>query len=148
MADRTPRDQATREADERTKGWERPTLLPTPKPKDGLKFRWVRASTLGQGDNKNVSSRFREGYVPVLAKDYPELRVVSDFDSRFPENIEVGGLILCAIPTEVAAQRTEYQERMAASQMDAVDRSYLRESDARMPVLKPERQTKTSFGRG
>lgn len=148
MVDRTPREQATREVDQRNKGWQRPTLLPTPNPKDGLKFRWVRTSTLGQGDNKNVSSRFREGYVPVLAKDYPELKVVADFDSRWPENIEVGGLILCAIPTEIAQQRSEYQDHMAASQMDAVDRSYLRESDARMPVLKPERHTKTSFGRG
>jgi hypothetical protein len=31
--------------------------------------------------------------------------------------------------------------------MQAVDNSYLRNSDPRMPVLKPERATRTSFGK-
>ncbi len=146
--DRTPRAQTTREGGERRKGWTKPSLLPTPEPRDGLKFRWVRTSTLGQEDNKNVSSRFREGYTPVLAKDFPELRVVPDHNSRFPENLEVGGLILCSIPTEFAQERIEGQAEQAQAQMDAVDRNYMRESDPRMPVLKPERSTRTTFGRG
>jgi hypothetical protein len=29
-----------------------------------------------------------------------------------------------------------------------VDRSYLRENDPRMPLLNPERSTRTTFGRG
>ncbi len=148
MADRTPRAQGTREASERRKGWQKPSLLPTPDPKDGLKFRWVRTSTLGQEDNKNVSSRFREGYSPVLSKDFPELKVMSDHNSRFPENIEVGGLLLCSIPAEFAEERTEGQAAMAQEQMEAVDRSYMRESDPRMPMLKPERTSKvTNFGK-
>lgn len=147
MADRTPRAQSTREDGVRKKGWQRPSLLPTPEPKDGLKFRWVRASTLGQEDNKNVSSRFREGYVPVLAKDYPELKVLPDHNSRFPENLEVGGLILCSIPVELAEDREQGQLEQAKSQMDAVDRNYMRESDPRMPMLRPERSTKVTFGR-
>lgn len=147
MADRTPRAQSTREHGVRKKGWQRPSLLPTPEPKDGLKFRWVRASTLGQEDNKNVSSRFREGYVPVLAKDYPELKVIPDHNSRFPENLEVGGLILCSIPVEIAEEREYGQLEQAQSQMDAVDRNFMRESDPRMPVLRPERSTKVTFGR-
>lgn len=147
MADRTPRTQTTREGGERKKGWQRPSLLPTPDPKDGLKFRWVRTSTLGQEDNKNVSSRFREGYVPVKAADYPELKVLPDHNSRFPENLEVGGLILCSIPAEFAEEREEGQLQQAQSQMDAVDRNYMRESDPRMPMLRPERSTKVTFGR-
>lgn len=147
MADRTPRALTTREGGERKKGWQRPSLLPTPEPKDGLKFRWVRTSTLGQEDNKNVSSRFREGYTPVLAKDFPELKVLPDHNSRFPENLEVGGLILCSIPTEFAEERIEGQLEQARAQIDAVDRNYMRENDPRMPLLKPERSTKTTFGR-
>lgn len=147
MADRTPRAQTTREGSVRRKGWERPSLLPTPEPRDGLKFRWVRTSTLGQEDNKNVSSRFREGYTPVLAKDFPELKVLPDHNSRFPENLEVGGLILCSIPTEFAEERTEGQLEQAQAQIDAVDRNYMRENDPRMPKLRPERSTKVTFGR-
>ena len=148
MADRTPRALTTREGGERRKGWQRQSLLPTPEPRDGLKFRWVRTSTLGNEDNKNVSSRFREGYTPCLAKDFPELHVMSDHNSRFPENLEVGGLLLCSIPVEFAEERIFGQLDQAKAQMDAVDNSYLRESDPRMPVLRPERSTKTTFGRG
>ena len=103
---------------------------------------------MGQEDNKNVSARFREGYTPVLAKDFPELRVIPDHNSRFPENLEVGGLILCSIPTEFAQERIDSQAEQAQAQMDAVDRNYMRESDPRMPVLKPERSSRTTFGRG
>ena len=83
MADRTPRNTETREKTERKKGWSRPSALPAPEPRDGLHFRWIRTSTLGNSDNTNVSARFREGYTPVKASDFPELTVVSDIDSRF-----------------------------------------------------------------
>jgi hypothetical protein len=113
-----------------------------------MKFRWVRTSALGQADMTNVSRRFREGYVPVKATEFPELHIMTDIDSRFPENIEVGGLLLCAIPAEVAEDRAVGQSLEAQAQMDAVDRNYLRESDPRMPVLAPERSSRTTFGRG
>lgn len=148
MVDRTPREQNTREKTERKRSWSRPSALPTPEAKDGYKFRWIRTSLMGSSDNPNVSTRFREGYVPVKAADHPELQMITDMDSRFKENIEVGGLLLCAIPEEIAEDRIEQQLEQANRQMEAVDNSYLRQSDPRMPVLKPERQTRTSFGKG
>ena len=147
MSDRTPRTSETREKTERRKGWTRPSVLPTPDPREGLTFRWVRTSTLGNSDNTNVSSRFRQGYTPVKAKDFPELQVVSDFDSRFKDNIEVGGLLLCSIPTEIVEERIEGQLDMARNAQEAVDRNFMRENDSRMPVLAPERSTRTSFGK-
>ena len=147
MSDRTPRHTETREKTERKKGWTRPSVLPTPDPREGLTFRWVRTSTLGNSDNTNVSSRFRQGYTPVKAKDFPELQVVSDFDSRFKDNIEVGGLLLCSIPTELVEERIEGQLEMARNAQEAVDRNFMRENDSRMPVLAPERSTRTSFGK-
>jgi hypothetical protein len=122
-------------------------MLPTPEAQDGYKFRWIRTSTLGSADMTNVSSRFREGYTPVRAEDHPELQIMSDVDSRFKGNIEVGGLLLCKAPMEDVQARVDGQLEMAQSQIDAVDRNYMRESDPRMPVLRPERSTKTSFGR-
>lgn len=148
MAERTPREHKTREASERKRSWARPSALPTPEPRDGFKFRWIRTSMLGQSDNPNVSTRFREGYVPVKAADHPEMKLISDMDSRFKDNIEVGGLLLCAIPLEIADDRVEQQLDKAQQQIQAVDNNYLRQSDPRMPVLKPERQSRTSFGKG
>lgn len=148
MVDRTPREQKTREASTRKKTWVRPSALPTPNPKDGVKFRWVRTSTIGNADTTNVSSRFREGYVPVKAADHPELQLMTDQDSRFPDGVEVGGLLLCAIDEEISDDRVAQQSDMTQKQMDAVDNSYLRNSDPRMPVLRPERSSRTSFGEG
>lgn len=148
MADRTPRAVETREVEARPAAYRPQGMLPTPEPRDGLHFRWVRTASLGNADMTNVSRRFREGYVPVKATEFPELKIMSDVDSRFPENIEVGGLLLCSIPTEKASQRIQFQETQAKNQLDAVDRNYMRESDSRMPVLAPERSTRTSFGKG
>lgn len=148
MANRTPRTVETRENVTRQRSWQRQSMLPTPEPRDGLKFRWVRTSALGQADMTNVSRRFREGYVPVKANEFPELKIMSDLESRFPENIEVGGLLLCSIPADLAEDRTYGQVEEAQTQMDAVDRNFLRESDPRMPVLRPERSSRTTFGKG
>jgi len=122
-------------------------MLPAPEPRNGIEYRWIRTSTLGQSDNTNVSSKFREGWTPVRKEDHPNLQVVSDIDSRFTDNIEVGGLLLCQNDTENVQARRDAQLRQAESQMDAVDNSYLRNSDPRMPVLKPERSTRNSFGK-
>jgi hypothetical protein len=148
MANRTPRTVETRENATRQRSWQRQSMLPTPEPRDGMKFRWVRTSALGQADMTNVSRRFREGYVPVKANEFPELKIMSDLESRFPENIEVGGLLLCSIPADIAEDRTYGQVEEAQTQMDAVDRNFLRESDPRMPVLRPERSSRTTFGKG
>jgi len=147
MVDRTPRENQTREKTERKKSWTRPSALPTPEPRDGLHFRWIRTSMLGASDNPNVSRRFREGYVPVKAADHPEMQLLSDVDSRFPDNIEVGGLMLCAIDKDIAEDRSEQQLESSRQQMDAVDNNYMRQSDPRMPVLRSERSTRTSFGK-
>ena len=144
MAERKSREAETRAASERKRTWQRPSLLPTPEPEDGYVFRWVRTSMGGQADSKNVSSKLREGFEPVRAEDYPNLMVVRDIDSRFPDNIEVGGLLLCKCPSELMEQRRKHQQQMAEGQMQAVDNSYLRQSDPRMPLLKPERSTRVT----
>ena len=147
MTNRNSRNTETREESKRKVSWTRPSMLPVPEPREGIEYRWIRTSTLGQSDNTNVSSRFREGWTPVRKEDHPNLQVVSDIDSRFTDNIEVGGLLLCQNAAENVQARRDAQLQQAESQMDAVDNSYLRNSDPRMPVLNPERSTRTSFGK-
>ena len=147
MSDRNSRTTDTRETGVRKVSWQRPSMLPVPEPKPGIEYRWVRTSTLGNNDNTNVSSKFREGWTPVRAADHKNLHVVSDIESRFTDNIEVGGLLLCQNSTENVQARREAQLDQAQNQMSAVDNSYLRNSDPRMPVLDPERSTRSSFGK-
>lgn len=73
--------------------------------------------------------------------------VQSDVGSRFAGNIEIGGLLLCRAPKEKMEARTRHFEQVAENQMNSVDNNFLRENDPRMPLLKPERNTRTTFGR-
>ena len=89
--ERKPRETETRADSEREKPWEPPQVLPDPTPEEGYAFRWIRTGILGADDNVNVSKRFREGWEPVLAEDHPELMLVSDRNSTFKGNVEIGG---------------------------------------------------------
>ncbi len=146
--ERTPRKSTSRKVDERpTDTWKPASILPDPEPQDGYVFRWVKTSLLGQSDNTHVSKMFREGWQPVKAEDHPELMLQSDIGSKFEGNIEVGGLLLCKAPKETMEARARHFQDIAENQMSSVDNNYLRESDPRMPMLNPERSTRTTFGR-
>jgi hypothetical protein len=84
----------------------------------------------------------------VKAADHPELQITSDQDSRYPDGVEVGGLLLCKTAIENVTARRNYYEKRATDQMSTVDNSYLRENDPRMPLSRPERKTRTTFGTG
>ena len=144
---RLKRDAETRETTARKKSWSRPTVLPDPIPQDGYKFHWVRVSTMGQPDSTNISSKLREGWEPVRAEDHPEIFSDAVADVRFKDNVIIGGLMLCKAPLELVAERTEYYDNMAQSQMRSVDNNLMRENDPRMPLFN-DRKTKVTFGKG
>lgn len=144
---RQSRELASREKDARPAKWAPPQLLPDPKPEPGYAYRWIRISTLNNADPMNVSSKLREGWEPVKASDHPEIRLFGSTSGRFPDAVEVGGLLLCKTPVEFVEQRNAYYGNQAESQMQSVDNNYMRESDPRMPLFK-ERSTKVTFGKG
>jgi len=145
MADvmnRTPRDLAAR--DKTTRYVYQPaSALPDPTPEPGYAFRWVATHLLGQADPTNVSKKMREGWEPVKVEDHPELRMVGTTSG----NVEIGGLMLCKIPVEMARARDEYYANQSQAQMQSVDNNYMRDNDPRMPLFK-ESRTKVSFGKG
>ena len=146
---RLARELESRETTQRKRQWVRPTLLPDPAPQNGWKFRWIRTSITGQADPMNVSSKLRELWEPVKAEDHPELQFYSDptSNSRFKDNIEVGGLMLCKAPIEAVNQRNDYYAKEAQAQEAAVNNTLMRQSDSRMPLFREGKST-VSFGRG
>ena len=144
----TPRDAQNRETDERMKQWMPPQMLPDPTPEPGFEFRWVRTSTLGADDPMNISAKLREGWEPVKASEHPELRLHGTNNNRFPDSIEVGGLMLCKTPAEFVQQRNAYYNGQANRQMESVDSSLMRENDPRMPLFNDRKTQVKSFGRG
>ncbi len=149
---RTPRETSgsNQRADtQRTQAWQPPSVLPDPKPQDGWVFRWIRTATVGQSDNPNVSYRFREGWEACKSEDHPELQIMSDQNSKWASDgcIEIGGLLLCKAPAELVKSRQEYYDKLAVQQVESIDNNYLRESDPRMPMLEPQRNSRTTFGK-
>lgn len=148
MADnRLARELQTRETTQRKAAWQQPDLLPTPQEQDGFKFRWIRTSLMGKVDPTNTSAKFREGWVPVKAEDHPEMQIYADPASRFKDNVEVGGLLLCKAPSELVEQRNSYYAKQAESQTEAVDNSFMKMNDARMPLFN-EKRSEVRFGKG
>jgi hypothetical protein len=144
---RLDRDLEKRERVQRKAAWKRPEVLPSPNPQPGYVFHWVRVSTRDQADATNVSSKLREGWEPVLAKDHPEIFLMGVESERFKDNIVIGGLLLCKAPEELIAERNAYYNNQTQSQMRAVDNSLMRENDPRMPLFN-ERKTTVTFGKG
>jgi hypothetical protein len=141
------RELTTRAAQERPKQWMQPELLPEPDKQPGYNYRWIRVSTMNNADPRNLSAKLREGWEPVAIEEQPKFRLLADPNSRFKDNIEVGGLLLCKTPTEFVQQRNDHFAKVTQSQTDAVDNSFMRQSDARMPLFQ-ERKSSSSFGKG
>ena len=142
---RTPRK--TREETKRFQSWAPASTLPEPDKQPGYAYRWVRVSTLNEKDPRNISSKLREGWEPVRIEEQPQFKLMVDPDSRFKDNIEVAGLLLCKAPKELMSQRKEYFAGKNQAQMESVDNNFMRESDARMPLFREKKST-TSFGKG
>ena len=142
------REATTRDKQTRAASWKPPELLPVPDPQPGVSFRWIRVSSRGSIDNRNVSKRFREGWEPVAAKDHPELQFLPDRGSEFKDGVEIGGLLLCKTATENVKARNQHFAGVAQDQMASVDQSYLREANNPLMPAYSERKSRTTFGSG
>ncbi len=147
MANRITREVDTRATSERPKQWAPAELLPEPVKQAGYAYRWIRTSTLNQADPRNLSGKLREGWEPVRIEEQPEMQLLIDPNSRYKDNIEIGGLLLCKTPEEFVDQRNAHYAKQSEAQTEAVDNNFMRQSDARMPLF-TEKKSTTSFGKG
>lgn len=144
---KTPRSIETRAESVRPQQWAPAELLPEPDKQPGFAYRWIRVATLNSNDPRNLSAKLREGWEPVKIEEQPKFQLLTDPNSRFKDNIEVGGLLLCKTPIEFVEQRNAYYAKQADGQMQAVDNNLMRQNDPRMPLFN-ERKSTASFGKG
>jgi hypothetical protein len=149
---RASRSSDTREKDNRPKVWKMPSALELPDEavelaeSQGITYRWIRESVLGQDDKTNVSKRFREGFVPVRPDELPGFHDLPTVDDgRHAGVIGVGGLILCKIDKDIADQRNDYFEQQTQNQMTAVENDLMREENPAMPISS-KMSSKVTFG--
>ena len=141
------RDMQTRDLTERPKQWQPAELLPEPDKQPGYAYRWIRVSMLNNADPRNLSAKLREGWEPVSIEEQPKFQLLVDPTSRYKDNIEIGGLLLCKTPVEFVEQRNAYYADQTKAQTEAVDNNLMRQSDSRMPLFN-ERKSTTTFGKG
>jgi hypothetical protein len=144
---RLTRELESRKEAERPKQWAPAETLPEPDKQPGFAYRWIRISTLDKADPRNLSGKLREGWEPVKVSEQPRFQLLIDPNSRFKDNVEIGGLLLCKTPEEFVEQRNKHFENQTQAQTTAIDNSFMRESDVRMPLF-AERKSSTSFGKG
>jgi len=144
---RLTREADNREFSERPKQWMPAELLPEPDKQAGFAYRWIRVATLNNADPRNLSAKLREGWEPVRIEEQPKFQLLVDPNSRYKDNIEIGGLLLCKTPEEFVAQRNAHYQKQTQAQTESVDNNFMRQSDARMPLFN-ERKSSTSFGKG
>lgn len=141
---RTNRDLVSREKTARYV-YRPPSTLPDPTPEPGYTYRWIATHVLGQSDPTNTSRKFRDGYEPVKAADHPELMIPGNEKTG---NVEIGGLMLCKIPTERAIAMAEYYAEESQKQTDSVDNNFMRQNDPRMPLFSDRKSSTTRGGFG
>lgn len=139
---RISREDETRDHGARTEEWNPASTLPTPKPMDGWRHKWIRRLILGETDIMNMSKRRREGWEPVPKGEQPDLAPFSDHE----EFIEIGGLLLVKMPEERAVARERYYADKAEAQLTGLNKSFQREAqaDERLAPTFEERKTKVS----
>jgi len=144
---RLTRELETRATQQRPKQWAPAELLPEPDKQPGFRYRWIRVKYRDKYDQRNITSKLREGWEPVKVNEQPKFGLLVDPDSRFQDNIEIGGLLLCKTPEEFVVQRNEHYANQTEAQTRAIDNSFMRENDPRMPLFS-DRKSSTSFGKG
>ncbi len=86
----------------------------------------------------------REGFELVRAdsdSQYPTIQ-----EGKYQGVIGVGGLVLAKIPEEIVEERMSYFAQKSQERDDAVENDLLKEQHPSMPISKPERQSRVTFG--
>jgi hypothetical protein len=86
----------------------------------------------------------REGFELVRAdadSQYPTIQ-----EGKYQGVIGVGGLVLAKIPEEIVEERMSYFAQKTQERDDAIENDLLKEQHPSMPISKPERQSRVTFG--
>jgi hypothetical protein len=85
----------------------------------------------------------REGWEPVKLSDHPELKLAVHPRAEGSDRdwAEIGGLVLCRIPAEMARQRDAHYAQLGKAAAAAEANKLAGVSDPRMPMYRPKMQS-------
>jgi len=140
------RESETREKVSRRKPWAPPSQLDAPPAPAGFVHRWIRAESVGQMDQKNVSARLREGWEFVRSDEYPNTEWPQIDSGKYEGVIAVGGLMLARIPKETVKERSAHFAQLTQDKDDAIANDPLKDQHPSMPVQNESRASRVTFG--
>lgn len=143
---RMPRSTESRNQTQRPQQWMPPELLPEPDKQPGYRYRWIRVTLTGQSDARNISSKIREGWEPVKVEEQPQYSLLVNGEGRWKDCVQVGDVLLCKTPEELAEQRNNHYLQQSEQQIRAVDSNLMRQNDPRMPLFKESSSSTTRGG--
>ncbi len=115
----------------------RPSSLDAPEAREGKTQRWVRQSTRGVADPKNLNRSWREGWRPRPPESLSEeWRIYANFANKDEGMIVVDDLILMEIDSRVLGKRKKSIERQTAQQMSSVEHDLESTQIAGHPIVK------------
>jgi hypothetical protein len=143
---RMPRSTENRNQTQRPQQWAPPELLPEPDKQPGYKYRWICVTLGGQSDARNISTKIREGWEPVKVEEQPQYSLLVNGEGRWKDCVQVGDVLLCKTPEELAEQRNQHYLDQSEQQIRAVDNNLMRQNDPRMPLFKESSSSTTKGG--
>jgi hypothetical protein len=147
ISDHAPREASEDRDDPATFVYKPPETLPNPQPRRGVTFGWIRAAVRGVADGANWATAMKDGWVPVMAADCPELSGLKDQYTESPYAkmgyIEHRGNVLCQIPTYKFKAREEYYLNLNRGAMAAI--AAQAKVDANDPGLNVAAKVRTNY---
>ena len=96
---------------------------------------------MGNDDKKNQQASEN---LLVSADEYPDFEDTLQ-DGKHAGVIGVGGLCM-VMPLSTKEERTAYYTQKNNDQQSAIDNDMMREQHPSMPIMKPDRQSRVTFG--
>ena len=140
------RESETREKVSRRKPSAPPSQLDAQPAPPGFIHRWIRAESVGQMDQKNVSARLREGWEFVRGDEYPNTEWPQIDSGKYNGGIAGGGLMLARIPKETGEERKTHFAQLTQEKDDAIANDPLKDQHPSMPVQNESRASRVTFG--
>lgn len=138
------RDEIDRDSELPT-SWRRPSQLDAPAPRPGYVQRWVRYRTGNQEDADNLDKMLDQGWRPVKRSAASRVHeLTADLRGKYGQYIVKRGLILMEMPEKLAAERNKHYRNKLRQMTQAIDRDLFKLHHPHMPLLKPERFSRTT----
>lgn len=147
-------NQSARQVDQREEidrdselptSWKRPSQLDAPAPRPGYANRWVRYRMGNQEDADNLDKMLDQGWRPVKRSAASRVHeLTADLRGKYGQYIVKRGLILMELPEGLVAERNKHYRKKLQQMTKAIDRDLFKLQHPAMPLLKPERKTRTT----